>query len=165
MNNEEKNSYVKTRITDTLIELMHYKPFNDISISELTNLAGVGRVSFYRNYDSLEDILSKYISLETDKWINQSGFIHISIPASKEYVISLLKHLYDYRDFIDLLLKNDIIYLLEKEFDERINEHLKESENPWMIAYTTGGFYKLFLYWAKTEYQLKPEEIAAFITE
>lgn len=106
----------------------------------------MGRVSFYRNYDSLGGILSKYISLETDKWINQNGFIHISIPASKEYVISLLKHLYDYRDFIDLLLKNDIIYLLEWEFDERINEYLKESENPWSIAYTTGGFYKLFLY-------------------
>ena len=165
MNNEEKNTYVKSQITNALIDLMHQKAFHDISVSELTDKAEVGRVSFYRNYDSKEDVLSEYIHIETEKWINKNDFIHISVPATKEYVVSLLKHLYEYREFIDLLLKNDIIYLLENEFDERISEHLKDSENPWTIAYTTGGFYKLFLYWAKNGYSLSAEEIAIYLEQ
>ena len=57
MNNEEKNTYVKSQITNALIDLMHQKTFHDISVSELTDKAEVGRVSFYRNYDSKEAIL------------------------------------------------------------------------------------------------------------
>lgn len=55
------NTIVKESITDALIKLMKKKQFNDITISELTETAGVGRVSFYRNYESKEDVLLTYI--------------------------------------------------------------------------------------------------------
>lgn len=158
--NSTKNSYVKKQLTDTLIRLLKKKKINEITVDELCKTAGVGRVSFYRNYQSKENILSEYIQNVTEDWIRQNGSLHISIPASREYIISLLNHLYDFRGFIDILLKNNLTYLLEKEFDQRISEHLRISENPYSIAYTAGGFFKLFLYWADTGYQLSAEEIA-----
>jgi len=51
------NIRVKSSITKALFRLMHEKSFSDISISELIRTAGVARVSFYRNYDSKEDVL------------------------------------------------------------------------------------------------------------
>ena len=36
---------------------MHEKSFSDITISEIIRKARVARVSFYRNYDSKEDVL------------------------------------------------------------------------------------------------------------
>ena len=48
-NNEQKNTYVKKQITLALLELLKEKPLVDISISELTQKAQIGRVSFYRN--------------------------------------------------------------------------------------------------------------------
>lgn len=54
---KEANLRVKGSIVKALLTLMHEKSFSDISISELIQTAGVARVSFYRNYDSKEDVL------------------------------------------------------------------------------------------------------------
>lgn len=57
MNNEQKNTYVKQQLTQALLELLQKKTLAEISVSELTERAGVGRVSFYRNFHTKEDIL------------------------------------------------------------------------------------------------------------
>lgn len=58
---KEANIRVKTNITKALFDLMHEKSFSSITISELIRKAGVARVSFYRNYESKEDVLLKLI--------------------------------------------------------------------------------------------------------
>lgn len=54
---KEANLRVKKSITIALFQLMHEKSFSEISISELIRRAKVARVSFYRNYESKEDVL------------------------------------------------------------------------------------------------------------
>ena len=49
-NNEQKNTYVKKRITTALLDLLKEKPVTDISISELTQRAQIGRAL---RYDSI----------------------------------------------------------------------------------------------------------------
>lgn len=58
MNNKRELS-VAQYITNSLFELMKVKPYNDISITEITDKAKVNRVSFYRNFTSKEDIIDK----------------------------------------------------------------------------------------------------------
>ena len=52
MNNEQKNTYVKQQLTQALLELLQKKTLAEISVSELTERAGVGRVSFYTRMKS-----------------------------------------------------------------------------------------------------------------
>ena len=77
MSNEGRNAYVIQHLTDAFLSLFSQKPINDISISELVETAGVGRASFYRNYESKEDILKAYLNerfLEVkDEWAKNSG--------------------------------------------------------------------------------------------
>ena len=56
MNNQDKNTYVKRQITNTLLELLKEKELSDINIGEITDKAEVSRNSFYRNYADKEDI-------------------------------------------------------------------------------------------------------------
>lgn len=53
----EENLRVKRRITDTLFTLMEEKSLADIRITEIVRTAGVARASFYRNYETKEDVL------------------------------------------------------------------------------------------------------------
>lgn len=57
MNNQEKNSYVRSQILKALLEMMRVDNFDSITISCLTTKAEVGRASFYRNYQTKEDVL------------------------------------------------------------------------------------------------------------
>lgn len=73
-NNEERNTYVRKQITNALLNLLREKELEKITVSELTDRACVGRVSFYRNYKSLPDILeqeSERLIKESDKLKNE----------------------------------------------------------------------------------------------
>ena len=59
MKKKEKN--VSEYITEALLELLTEKNLNEISISELTDKANVSRVSFYRNFNSKNEIIEKYL--------------------------------------------------------------------------------------------------------
>ena len=50
-------SYVRSHILKTLLEMMRVDNFDSITISRLTAKAEVGRASFYRNYQTKEDVL------------------------------------------------------------------------------------------------------------
>lgn len=47
---------------EALIGLLEEKPLSSISVSELAERAGVSRVTFYRNYHSIEEVLERYVT-------------------------------------------------------------------------------------------------------
>ena len=59
MNNEEKNTYMKIQMIAALLDIMKKKPAFEIFISDLQKKAKIGRVSFFRNYLSKENILKQ----------------------------------------------------------------------------------------------------------
>lgn len=110
MNNQEKNTYVKKAISDAVIKILKEKSLNDISISEICNVAGVGRASFYRNYQNKEDILKQY----NLKLIKEWGERFENDPKSSIHNVfgSLFQHYKDNTDFYMLLYKNDLTYII-----------------------------------------------------
>lgn len=50
------NLIARECIVTALLQLIYEKPMSSITISELTKRAGVSRITFYRNYDSKEEI-------------------------------------------------------------------------------------------------------------
>ena len=70
--NEARNAYVKEHITTAILELLREKPIGEISVSELCELAGIGRASFYRNFESKEDIIREYVRQLFQEWTSQA---------------------------------------------------------------------------------------------
>lgn len=52
----------KTYIMEAFILLLEEKSFSEITIKEITKKAGVNRSTYYRNFDSKEDIIIFFIS-------------------------------------------------------------------------------------------------------
>ena len=48
-------SFTKRCIMDALLQLMHTKDYDDITITDITERAGVSRMSYYRNYHSKDE--------------------------------------------------------------------------------------------------------------
>lgn len=64
----EAHDIVVDSLAEALVQLMEKKPFSEISISELCQRAGVSRISFYRNYSRMDEILTDYLVRSTDQW-------------------------------------------------------------------------------------------------
>lgn len=111
MSNEGRNAYVIKHLTDAFLSLLAKKPIEDISISELVDTAGVGRASFYRNYERKEDILKAHLDILfrewTDEWNKNS-----EMPLSEQVRI-MISHFEKHRSFYQLLNERGLVYLLK----------------------------------------------------
>ena len=53
----EEPKTVKERIEKAFLDLMDEKPYPDITVTDIINKAEVARVSYYRNFSSIMDII------------------------------------------------------------------------------------------------------------
>lgn len=106
---QEANAFVKECITTALLIMMKTQNIDDIFVTDLIAKAGVARNSFYRNFASKKDVLSKHLIILIQEWGKE--FEDRCDPAY--FSESLLKHYYKYKDFYLLLYRqglSDMIY-------------------------------------------------------
>ena len=104
MSNEARNSYVIEHISQALFQLLQEKPISDIRISEICEIAGVGRMSFYRNYKSKEDVIAKKLLALIQEW--GDDFENKGDP--NYFSESLILHYYNHKDLYLLLHKQGL---------------------------------------------------------
>ena len=145
MNNKRELS-VAQYITNSLFELMKVKPYNDISITEITDKAKVNRVSFYRNFTSKEDIIDKWIKSTTQNFLSKSD-ISYQKDSTLDYFTKLFTHLEKYKTEAMLIYKANLFNLLKDEFDNNIiNLHKKEYSN-YKSYFLAGGIFNVYYFW------------------
>ena len=139
MNNEQKNTYVKMQITTALLELLKEKPLSDITVSELTNKAEIGRVSFYRNYQNKEDILkelSSYFSATLQILDDEKKFIdkisYEELLSNPEMVNGKMANVAEELLSSSYNMKLDLIcylYQFQRNSDDSINRFIRIVDN------------------------------------
>ena len=157
--NGARNAYVIEHITDALLELLRDRSIGDISISELCDLASIGRASFYRNFDSKEDILRRYINKIFKEWTGEAGKKE-NRPLN-ELLGLLFAHFEKYRDFYSLLNDRNLVYLLKDVIIELCGpkpEHSKE--DAYARAYVAYALYGWIEVWFQRGMRETAEEIA-----
>lgn len=152
-----KNTLVTESIFTALMILMEKKDFNEISITEVANKAGVSRMSFYRHYSILEDVITDYLD---ELFINYSANI---LKASKAYDKESLRRFFAYFREHNRLVKNLIKCNLSNLILERCIDFFymlsqtvvcSDAHSPihekYFIEFAAGGLYKVLIEWVKT---------------
>lgn len=99
--NTKGNAFVRDCIFNALLTLMDEKPFQDISISDITRRANVSRMAYYRNYSSKEEILTSHLEGELNQYVqftqpNDSGELCIT----QKNIARLFEHCKEEKKFI-----------------------------------------------------------------
>ena len=163
MNNEQKNTYVKKQITAALLEILKEKPLSDISVSELTNKAKIGRVSFYRNYQNKEDILKE----ESDRLIKEWGRLYEANPESAPETLfpSLFDFYRDHRDFYTTLYNAGMSSIKMETIigTIQIKPEMQNLE-AYMKSFWAYGIYGWMLEWIKRGMQESGKELSTLFS-
>ena len=161
--NEARNAYVIEHITDALLKLLKEKSLQEISISEIVDAAGVGRTSFYRNYESKEGVVKKHIVALIEKW--DQDYKASGKDSNAELYGSLFQHLKDNADFYLLLKERNLMHLFLTVFLERSGPKA-EYENMWAYtnAFITYGTYGWIEEWINRGMQESAETMAALLS-
>jgi AcrR family transcriptional regulator len=166
-----QNVLVKDWIFSALMLLMQKKPFQEITITEITNKAGVSRMAYYRNYKSKEDIIITYLD-ELFEEYSQELLAHKSNDPYKNARL-FFAYFRKHAIFLKNLINSNLTFLILERFDSYLYALFKgpfssnaysPAEEKYTIAYTAGGIYKILLTWAKDGFHESDEKMATIIT-
>ena len=158
----EQLSYAKTELTKALLSLLEKKKLNEITISELCNKAGLSRLSFYRNYGSMEEIIREHLTGITDILLTSSSANFRTTPR-EEFIAMLFEHMYGIKDLVTLLIDNDLSYLLKEEFDAAFMRSVRIYNDPYRCYVASGAYFNLFYYWFSNGCKEKPSEVSKML--
>ena len=107
---QRTSDFLKECIADSLLRLLRTKPLEAITIREITELANVSRVTYYRNFTSKEEVIEfKLDKLMTD-WIEHEKTIRNT--SACELAIRFFQFFYSIRDIVQTLIQAKLSLLL-----------------------------------------------------
>lgn len=162
----------KEWLLEALLILMDQKDFNKITVKEIAAKAGLDRKTFYRHFETREDILRFYADQACRDYIaalkNQ--------PALTTYTISktYFSICQSYLSFFQTLEKHHLLIFLLQAFDAYLPEihRLFASDravdadvydSEYALSYYTGGFWNISAKWMRDGATKTPEEMARLV--
>ena len=161
----EENLRVKENIINTLFRFMQKKSLSDITVTELVKGAGVARASFYRNYDSKEDVLVTLIRDVLKLFRNEMKEDTAGLYSYDNVVLSF-SYFQKYRkDILDLYHSGFAMAILEEinHFHESIEGTMPSSSiEKYKLYMYTGALFNTAIVWLSEENPVDATDIASF---
>lgn len=167
-------SLIREYVTEALLQLLKKKDYDEISVREIAERAGVHRATFYRHFSSKEDVLRSCFVEILKGAEGDRKLLHQDFSA---FIRPVFQALYDRREEILLLNRAHLTGLLmdvlkdyfgfedAPEYDADQDENMDRSSVSMLIekyrsAYRIGGIYSCLLFWFSHDMKETPEEMA-----
>lgn len=163
----------RTRIKEALVSLMNEMAFGDITIQALSMEGDISRRTFYRHYTSKEEVLNDIIDELFNNYADSiSDHGMVKLPDVTEM---FFKYWYEHREFLDLIDRNNMIYLFLESLNEYIPviynrlkgqvELCDEDALEYILSFSIGGHFNTFMLWIRNGTTISPETIKAYIKQ
>jgi AcrR family transcriptional regulator len=119
-------------LRNALLELLVEKPFEQISITELTSRAGLSYTTFFRHFDSKETLLNDVAAELIQDLLNVSVPV-VSRAGSLESCRALCSYVHERRDLWRSLLIGGASDIMQAEFVRQARQWTQRSE--WRHAW------------------------------
>lgn len=163
LSNEESNRFTKECIETALLELMKEKKFNDLSITDIVNRAGVSRSAYYRNYSSKKDILNKHLNTIVET-ITESLDLHKDHYSDYNFWLAVFTRVRTYSDKFEVLLKAGFDGIILLSANETMLERISKEDGvvieKYELFFLIGAFYNLLREWVSSGMKETNEEMA-----
>lgn len=162
MKRKDAGDFIKECIADAFVRLLRDRPLEQISIQEITDCADVGRVTYYRNFNSKEDILFYKLNRTIEAWYRQ---LDAQIRTDKYLLlVGFLRLILSARELFELLYRNGLSHIVLRSFSAQIGPKREGiGLDLYEKAFLTYGLFGLTDAWIKTGMKQPPEEIGRLL--
>lgn len=162
----EKIRLTREYIATALILLLEEKAYDNISITDISDKAGVSRMTYYRNYNDKDDILVDYFLELGDYFIAEHliGTEGLTLHSVMEKMASFFKA---NLSLISAINKANLSYRLTEELINLLLKWIPEVKTNTFSQYSSsfyvGGILATFRFWCASGMNESPDEIADMI--
>lgn len=161
-----KRQDIAAAVMTSLLKLMKKKSFSEITVSDITDEAGISRMTFYRNFASKENVISD-LSRNIGAEIHAFCMSAFAKNGWKSYFYELFERLSEYGDELLELHEADLGGIVLKRLNEFMSETLKpeSKQSKYKLYQLTGAFYNIFIEWLLSEREESCERMAEICCE
>ena len=160
------------KIRGSLLKELASKPLIQVKVSDLCKDAGVSRNAFYRNFDTVEDVLMYHLDTLCPEMVEQLSVLTRGKDYMERYIATFFRFWYGHRDVLDLFFRNNLSNLLVGRLSEMIEftwdmgTNVTAAETPikgyvFMSAGLTGVLYT----WIRNGYNISPDMLAKWMVQ
>lgn len=167
---ETQKKITKDSIVTALMKLLKAKSFNEITITQVTKIAGVSRMAFYRNYETKEDIIAIYLDDMVSEFYGR--FAHLKATSKYDILCNFFTFFKERKAFIEILMESGLIYIFNQklnssllEFFKGIEEKNKPEYGTYLAQFDAGGLYNVLIEWISNDTMESVETMAKLIYE
>lgn len=156
MSTNRQSQRSKQWMIEALYELMKTKPYSAITIKEIADKAGVSRLTFYRNFQSKENILE--VNFQNMFRTFLSEIDNKQIYDMKGVLISIFEQFYKNKKHLEILINNHLESILYKPFTGYLDIlfdkfNIANKINSTQKNFLAGGLFFTITEWINEENQ------------
>lgn len=167
---ENKESYsVKREIVNAVMELMVEKSYMDITVTDIINTAQVARASFYRNFNSINDVIDMIANEMSDELIGDV-LPTLYCDDERKWREFLFNHFYRFTRKQHQMKKlhpqnmNVIFVRMDKKVHQKEAEYPNDTiRDKYLVACKIGLINSITKKWIDSGMQETPEEMIDYI--
>ncbi len=169
----KRNRFTRMCMGDALVNIMQQKPYDKISVSDITKKAGVSRMTYYNYYETKEELVKDYIEEITSLYLEEekNNSKEKNNIMDYEHVLFLIKFFDRYGKFFvtlaDAGMYSFIIdaanIFIEKEYKDIYsgsNSNDSVNKSGYELYFYSGAMVNVFLQWQKNSKNITAEELA-----
>ncbi|ANK61864.1 hypothetical protein AYR56_01515 [Loigolactobacillus backii] len=165
----DQSKAIEEYLLGALKRLLKKKTFDEISITELTKVAGISRMTFYRHYQNITDILTNEMAEIVNELTDKLGSKTV---VQHEGLVFIMQFLKDHASFIRILLlaqqqdilRDNISQVLAKlSANKKKLQNLNAREIDYYVRYHSTGLTSVIIDWVTKKQPETPEELATFL--
>ncbi len=158
-----------TALHGALLALLEEKPFEQITIREISTRAGTGYATFFRHYPDRRSLLNDLVADEI------AELIALSIPIlletdSRAAAVALCGYVDERRPLWSALLTGQSVGTMRAEFIRQArrlaSEHPKKSSwlpNDLRVVYGVSSLFEILAWWLQTPEEFSVDQVAEII--
>ena len=152
-------------IADALVALLRRKPYAAITVSELCEEAAIGRKTFYRNFDTKEDVIDLILDGLLECYSRR-----LKEVSSEERLFFHFAFIKEHVEFLTALYHNGLIGLANRKFSVLIAETMPVwSDNPieqeYRSRFVCAGIEAIEAVWMERDCQESISRIVAICVD
>lgn len=168
MKQNKQSERSKQWLIDALLALMETKSYDAITITEITKKAGVARLTFYRHFESKEQILLAHFEILFSRF-----FVELSETPGMDLRAALCRCFEYWKEdgeIAKLLVRQDLKTLLHQPFGDYLGRVLEtkvlpRSTSHFQRKFIEGGLLLTMLDWVQDSKGYSPEEMTDMILD
>ena len=173
--NAARNEAARSAIIEALFTLMESERFSSISVLQITGEAGVARMSYYRNFESKEQVIEAYVDRLHSELIAESESSAASAQGSDGllgeqalvcgFEQSLKRMRVEKRKILALInagFATTLQRMVDGYLEERLGDMPAKSIERYELYFASGALLNVLVRWLEQGAKEPPEEMAAF---